>query len=151
MGWIFGRKRRPLPATPLERIVRPAERSAVERQWWLRFEETQRLALADLADALADLRACRDSQQRVLHLAHTRDALDRVARASGDADVAQACGLFGQILAAPRQRLSLRLDAAALALETLTFLVVAESGERRARAADALRQLSDAARRAEAA
>jgi hypothetical protein len=89
-------------------------------------------------------------QQRALALAATRDALDRVARESADAAVTQACELFGRILGAPRQSAAIRLEAADLALETLTFLVLSEGEERQRKAGEALRQLELAANRAAA-
>lgn len=131
--------------------MRPADRPPAQRQWSLRFEESHRLALADLADALEALRASKDSQGRALHLAGTRDALDRMAQAGANPSVARACQLFGQLLGAPGQDVELRLQAAALALETLTFLVVADDEASRARAAEALAQLELAVRQAEAA
>jgi hypothetical protein len=133
-----------------ERLLRAADRNLVAQAWSLRFEDEARLALADLADALDAVRRSAGAQQRALALAATRDALDRVARESGDAAVARACALFGRILGAPGQSTALRLEAADLALETLTFLVVAEGEGRQRKAGEALRQLELAASRAAA-
>jgi hypothetical protein len=152
MPWPFTSARRNrTPRVLLKKVRSGTEQAAVQREWSLRFEDGARLALADLADALEAVRSSRDEQQRALHLAGTRDALDRIEEASGDAAVARACQLFGQILGAPRQSLEQRLDTATLALDTLTFLVVADDDESRARATEALHQLEQAARQAEAA
>lgn len=150
MPWPFQRSRRDRGPALERRLLRSADRSAVARRWSLRFEEEARLALADLADALEELRRSGDLQQRTLALATTRDALDRVAEDSADPTVAEACALFGQLLAAPRQSAALRVQAAQVALETLTFLVLADGEERRRRGAEALRQLALAASRAAA-
>jgi hypothetical protein len=153
MPWPFSRSRarRREPAAALERIVlRAADRSLAARAWSLRFEDEARLALADLADALDGVRRSADRQQRALALAATRDALDRLACESEDAAVAQACDLFGRILGAPGQSTAVRLQAADLALETLTFLVLAEGEDRERKAGEALRQLELAASRAAA-
>jgi hypothetical protein len=131
-------------------VLRAADRSLAGHAWTLRFEDEARLALADLADALDGVRRSADMQQRALALAATRDALDRVARESADAAVTQACELFGRILGSPRQSAAIRLEAADLALETLTFLVLSEGEERQRKAGEALRQLELAASRAAA-
>jgi len=146
MRWLFGKARR-----RARRHAGPAEPAAVADRWSLRFEDGARLALADLADTLAAARAATDSQERARHIAGTRGALDRIAAASADPAVARACHLFGQILGAPRQGLRTRLETAAVALDTLTFLVVADDAERRREAAEALHQLERALRRADAA
>lgn len=148
MPWPFASSRRRAQRTP---PATGAEQAAIRRAWSLRFEDAARLSLTDLADALAALAGSADDQQRALHLAGTRDALHRVEEASNDPGVAEACRLFGQILGAPGQSQQLRFDAASLALDTLTFLVVADDPESRERATEALRQLQQAARQAEAA
>lgn len=161
LGWW--RRRDPKPpadrAPALERsLVRQAE-DAVRREWSLRFEDGVRLALADLADELA---AAREStrqtaatpdggrQSQTLHLAAMRDAIDRIAQEQPDPAIAQACELFDRLVgsAAP---VALRYEAAQLALDTLTFLVIADAVERRAKAAAALAQLERLAQRALAA
>ncbi|HKY96201.1 MAG TPA: hypothetical protein VJL84_12890 [Kiloniellales bacterium] len=151
MPWPFVSDRRKRSRQASSQATGSRAQALIHRRWSLRFEDAARLALADLADLLAALRASRDEQQRALCLAGTRDALDRIEEASRDPAVGRACQLFGQILGAPSQSVRQRLDTAALALETLTFMVIADDQGSRERAALAMRQLEQAARQAEAA
>lgn len=116
-----------------------------------RFEESVRLALAALSDSLADARSAGDDHGRALALAGTRDALQGVALASDDAALVRACRLFDEILGSADTAMATRLDAAQLALDTLTFLAVAGPGRQQASAASALAALERAAQRARAA
>lgn len=148
-------RRRPA-ATPeraraLERSMTRGQPDEVRREWSLRFEESVRLALADLADELAAARAAGPGPSQALHLAAMRDAIDRVAREQRDPAIGRACDLFDRLVGSAATPLALRYEAAQLALDTLTFLVVADAVERKARAAAALAQLEQAAKRALAA
>ncbi len=154
-SWLMGRKTK--PATPprrapaLDRALSRDDVDSVRRQWTLRFEETARLALADLADELAAAREAEGPQSQALHLAAMRDAIERVAQEQQDPAVTRACALFDQLVGSAAAPLALRHEAAQLALDTLTFLVLADAVERKARAAAALAQLEQAALRALAA
>ncbi len=129
--------RRPLGGqAPLRAHATPAGQA-----WSLRFEDTWRLALADLADELASARLTADPQSQTLHLAAMRDAIDRVAREQADPAVSHACALFDRLVGSAAAPLALRHEAAQLALDTLTFLALADAVERKARAAAALGRL----------
>jgi hypothetical protein len=151
--WWRGRKAAPkIPRHPGPAPLLPREdRAEVRRQWSLRFEEGVRLALADLADELEAASRASGLQSQTLHLAAMRDAIERVAREQRDPAVTRACELFDRLVGQPGAPLAQRHEAARLALDTLTFLVLADAVERKARAATALAQLERAAQRALAA
>lgn len=162
-SWLRGRKaaekqvRRPGPETSRQAARGVAgsmtrqDEAEVRRQWSLRFEEGVRLALADLSDELVAARQAAGTQSQSLHLAAMRDAIDRVACEQQDPAVSRACELFDRLVGSAGTPLALRYEAAQLALDTLTFLVLADAVERKARAAAALAQLERAALRALAA
>jgi len=161
-SWFRGRRagarslRRPgadaQPGTDARAAPARAQAEAeVRRQWSLRFEAGVRLALADLSDELVAARQAIGTQSQGLHLAAMRDAIDRVACEQQDPAVGRACELFDRLVGSAGTPLALRYEAAQLALDTLTFLVLADAVERKARAAAALAQLEQAALRALAA
>jgi hypothetical protein len=155
MAFSWWRNRGASPAPTRHPGAAPArsreDRAEVHRQWSLRFEDGVRLALADLADELEAARRATGAQSQALHLAAMRDAIERVAREQQDPAVSRACELFDRLVGQAGAPLALRHEAAQLALDTLTFLVLADAVERKARAATALAQLELAAQRALAA
>lgn len=138
LSWFRRRASKPL-RSPGQDQAPPA--AASPSGWSPRYEETWRLALADLADELASARQTSDPRSQSLHLAAMREAIDRVAREQDDPAVSHACALFDRLVGSASAPLALRHEAAQLALDTLTFLALADAVERKARAAAALGQL----------